>query len=792
MKRLSTIAILCLAAFTLTAVGSVFAAGPANLKRAIPKKPNLKSIPANADSGTIVFKIAEGLGQPALVNGKFDRTGPQWDRLNNIIAPATKANRSVQPHFSVEKSTLNQMRDAASARTGFELPDLTLYNELKLPANAPAAERLDAINSLNSLDIIEIAYFQPAPSPAAFSNLPTLSFGAVQATPDWQANQYYLNPAPTGVDAYYAWNIPGGKGENVKVIDIEGNWNESHEDLRGGSSNFHIAGARINDPSWFNHGTAVLGEIAADSNGFGMTGISFNVDLGTVSIGSMSTADAITTAAANSDTGDVILIELHAPGPHYNFEERSDQAGYVAMEYWQANFDAILTASANGRIIVEAAGNGNENFDDQSIYGRLFDPAFRFSGAIMVGASNAGHVPASFSNYGQRLDAHGFGAWDVYTLGYGGLYGWTDNNNYTGTFSGTSSASPIVVGAVASMQGVHKATHARYLDHNGIRSLITTHGTPQASHYKTIGPLPDLQGSLDEVVGVSFTADTTLGWVPFDVAFSGSSGLPVDSWTWDFGDGDSSSLQSPTHTYNTPGIHNVTLQIDADGETRSAQRFDYIIALADTIDALDAAGNIGQEFQLVIRARNIVPLRSITIPIQYPGDLPLDYVSYNTTGCRTDYFEDNLLQHIDRVGRRLTIKLTAANDGSQPALPPGEGDILKIVFRVESGAIYGQTAQALIGDYLTNDLQFNGSSMNYAPIGLTGTISVCIARGDMDGASGTTVSDITYLTDFLFRGGFPPSPIEAGDVNCSDDVNVADLTYMVNYLFQGGSAPCGC
>jgi len=88
------------------------------------------------------------------------------------------------------------------------------------------------------------------------------------------------------------------------------------------------------DAVWWEHGTAVLGEIAADSNSFGMTGIVFNVALGTVSIGSMPTADAITTAVANSDTGDVILIELQIGGPN--------GGAYVPVEFEQATFDAIL------------------------------------------------------------------------------------------------------------------------------------------------------------------------------------------------------------------------------------------------------------------------------------------------------------------------------------------------------------------------------------------------------------------------------------------------------------------
>ena len=39
------------------------------------------------------------------------------------------------------------------------------------------------------------------------------------------------------------------------------------------------------------------------------------------------------------------------------------------------------------------------------------------------------------------------------------------------------------------------------------------------------------------------------------------SSVAVATWTWDFGDGDTSNLQNPTHTYDTPGIYKVTLVI---------------------------------------------------------------------------------------------------------------------------------------------------------------------------------------------------------------------------------------
>ena len=691
MYSVSRYALFAVVLLVVTAALAV--ASPQPLKRAVPTAPVYSSLPDNFDSDRIVFKLKEGLGQPVLDGTRFLHSGADWDELNRVILADGKTD-IVTPRFTVDRTALDQLRAAGSTRIGQPLPDLSLYYQLTLENNASPEERLELVNSLNSMAIVEIAYFAPQPEVASFNAVKLLR------TPNWQANQYYLEPAPTGVDAYYAWSNPGGRGEGIKVIDIEGNWIETHEDLHGGTDHFHIAGNRIDEEDWWNHGTAVLGEIAADSNSFGMTGIAFGVNLGTVSIGSMSTANAIMTAANNSTEGDIILIELHAPGPHYDFEPREDQLGYVPMEYWQENFDAILQASALGRIVVEAGGNGAENLDNADIYGSLFDPEYRFSGAVMVAASSSEHVPAGFTNYGQRLDVHAFGTWDVFTLGYGDLYGSTPSDYYTGGFSGTSSASPIIVGACAVLQGIHQVVHGRTLDHAEMRTLLTTYSTPQYPHGKQIGPLPDLKGSVDEVVGVSFTSDTSLGWAPLPVNFSASSGLAVDSWTWDFGDGDSALVQNPTHTYSLGGMYDVSVEVTAGEDTRRSAKPNYIVILADSMTADTILYEIGiTEVEMVVYGRNTIPLREIRVPVLYSGDIELEYDSFSTAGCRTDYFEEQTQIQYVPSSKKTTFLLIASLAGTSGALAPGNGPVLKVYFSIVDVPSFGEETPLLISGY---------------------------------------------------------------------------------------------
>ena len=60
-------------------------------------------------------------------------------------------------------------------------------------------------------------------------------------------------------------------------------------------------------------------------------------------------------------------------------------------------------------------------------------------------------------------------------------------------------------------------------------------------------------------ITAAFSAVPLNGSVPLDVSFSDeSSGNPI-LWTWDFGDGYTSTAQNPAHRYNSTGFYSVTL-----------------------------------------------------------------------------------------------------------------------------------------------------------------------------------------------------------------------------------------
>jgi len=428
------------------------------------------------------------------------------------------------------ETTLQDRARAVAAATGAVVPDLSLYYATQVPLDQ--ADKL--VENLNNESLVDAAYVKPPAEPAGILDEEVLpaTDEAPPASPDFSIRQGYLGPAPEGIDAHYAWTRAGGRGNGVAIIDIEGEWNFNHEDLllnQGGV----VGGTPPGSLPWRNHGTAVAGEFSGDHNAFGIDGICPDAMFSAYSIydslGNQNSPNAIMQAANRLNAGDIILIELHRPGPRHNFQSRSDQKGYIAIEWWPDDFDAIQFATAKGIVVVEAAGNGAEDLDD-AIYGNPrigfppgwtnpFNRSNRDSGAIVVGAGapppnthGRNHGPdrsrLAFSNYGSIVDAQGWGR-EVTTTGGrgdnpGDLQGGTDENKwYNDRFSGTSSASPIVVGAVGCCQGALKAVGRPVLTPADARDLLRTTGSPQTDEpsrpaTQRIGNRPDLRAMLPQ------------------------------------------------------------------------------------------------------------------------------------------------------------------------------------------------------------------------------------------------------------------------------------------------------
>jgi hypothetical protein len=403
--------------------------------------------------------------------------------------------------FTLSEQEIDRLRAMGEQVSRNPLPNLNLWFQIILKPGANAATFIEDLRRLDSVETAE-----PAPLPAP---PPTTS-----RTPDFTPLQGYLGPAPDGIDAIFSATIPGGNGDGIKLYDVEYNWNQTHEDLSkaNGVPLLLNPGDSAVDPfpqDDANHGTAVLGEVIADNDTKGVTGISWGANVGLApadtAILGYNVANAILLSVANGSPGDVILLEQQTAVCGGACGE--NQVGCGPLEAISSVFDVIQTAVANRITVVETAGNGGVNLD-QAACGDTFDRTVRDSGAILVGAGGSPGRPGSldrqrlsFSCYGDRLDVQGWGE-HIVTTGYGDLYrnpAAPTNRNfwYTHTFGGTSGAGPIVAGAVVNLQGIALNRFGVPLDPFQIRALLVQTGSPQQGNTaEHIGPRPDLRAAI--------------------------------------------------------------------------------------------------------------------------------------------------------------------------------------------------------------------------------------------------------------------------------------------------------
>lgn len=422
--------------------------------------------------------------------------------------------RSLRPLFGLSEERMMLETRAAAAGVAAPLPDLSVFYRLY----APDAE-LDALAArLRQEPVVETAYVKPgAEPPIWFRDLEANRAEPVALSGDHSASQGYLNPAAQGgIDARFAWTQNGGRGRDVKIIDVEGAWRFTHEDLRENDGGL-VGGVVVNNLLLRSHGTAVLGIVSGDENQLGVRGICPDARVSAVSVfgpeEGWGTAAAIRQAASLLHRGDILLVEWHRQGP---------EGGLIPLEWWPDDLMAIQYATGLDVIVVEAGGNGGRDLDADIYEVNPPPPLGPFpadwrnpfrrkhfdTGAILVGAGaplgSGFGLPdlcrLPFSNFGSAFDAQGWGEL-VTTCGFGDLRGAGGPDEdfwYTDSFSGTSSAAPMVAGALACLQGIRKAEGLAPLGPADARKLLRDTGTPQGDHpdspaSRRIGNRPNLR-----------------------------------------------------------------------------------------------------------------------------------------------------------------------------------------------------------------------------------------------------------------------------------------------------------
>ncbi len=146
-------------------------------------------------------------------------------------------------------------------------------------------------------------------------------------------------------------------------------------------------------------------------------------------------------------------------------------------------------------------------------------------------------------------------------------------------------------------------------DGGSSQGSLVLHNYVQNGSYTVTAEVTDAYGNIAQASAVvtvndtlpipAFTTDVTQGSAPLLVTFTDQSSAydGISTYIWNFDDGSSSTQQSPSHSYSSEGIYNVTLTvIDTDGSvvTSAAQQITVSNALPDgdvngdgVVDAVD-------------------------------------------------------------------------------------------------------------------------------------------------------------------------------------------------------------
>lgn len=387
------------------------------------------------------------------------------------------------------------------------------------------------------------------------------------AEPDW-----ILFPVVTPNDTFFssqwhhqagimqseaAWNLHTGNS-SVGVAICDTGLLLTHEDFQLNRREGYNAVDRVWESNGGQigpvhpHGTQTTGCAAANgNNGKGVAGVGWNLShrmmrVSNVSTGSASQSTLQHAARTAIENGDKVASVSYS-GPDSS-----------------SNLTTATYVKSIGGLLVWAAGNDSRNLT----FGNRDNDDL-----IVAGATDSADARSSFSAFGPFVDVVAPGT-SVATASS------ANDASYVFT-SGTSFACPLTAGLCAMIWSANPA-----LTPNQVEAMLKATcndlgatGVDDTFGHGRINTFQAVSAALggNNPPAADFVGTPTSGVAPLTVQFTDQSTGNPTGWSWTFGDGGTSSVQSPAHTYSVAGTYTVALTASNSAGSNTRTRVGYIV-----------------------------------------------------------------------------------------------------------------------------------------------------------------------------------------------------------------------
>jgi PKD repeat protein len=237
-------------------------------------------------------------------------------------------------------------------------------------------------------------------------------------------------------------------------------------------------------------------------------------------------------------------------------------------------------------------------------------------------------------------------------------------------------------------------------------ATIGNYFAPKASP-QPLNPLADtadlLQTPLNPPLFAEFASAPEQEYTPLTLRFLDlSRGTPA-SWQWDFGDGTTSTLQSPVHTFPQNGIYNVTLEVTRpDGSRRIVSRNDILGSTRPT-----------EQVVLIDTLREGIVQKGSSVTFQSSGSS--SYCTVN--GVKISFANESV------------VKLRIDED-EKGTITVRQGNLLSFAFQSSTLFVNGQqAAQGVSGDCSLPDYRYFNAHLTLTVIPTKGELRQVLVNG---------------------------------------------------------------